>query len=527
MCKLSAGLDASGALVGLQVRLSGQSINAYVSPQTVVDGKDKRQLQGWWEEPGDAQLGYSVPNLRVEYAMRNSHVPVGPWRGVNTNQNGVYMECFIDEVARAAKADSLEFRRRLMGKHPKHRAVLNAAAERAGWSTPLPPGVHRGIAQFMGYGSYSAAVAEVSVSPAGVLEVHRMVLALDCGHAVNPDQIAAQVEGSVAYGLSAALYGEISIERGRAVELNFHNYPVLRLAAMPKVETVIVPTYDFWGGVGEPTICVVTPCVLNAIHAATGKPVRSLPLRHSKLVRTGAGAGRLLACRAGKASGVIGQDVEVLDRDLADGFGHGLAVARPGAGAKAAQAHLEIVLALAFDAWHLRAAGQVGAVAEHALVLQRQRLAFFHARGIGRCCRRWRRHRRQRADEVGIAAQVVVGQRLRHRGHRSVAAPAFPKQEELGDRIERRLTGQHRNPRHVAAPVGPVAGGALGREPLGVGDSGGRCGGRGSARARGRRAGRAGRLLLRAGSAGEQSRRQRCRNADAALHALPALLHLP
>ena len=283
MCKLAAGLDASGNLVGMHVRVSGQSINAYVAPQTVQDGKDKRQLQGFWEEPGDAQLGYTVPNLRVEYAMRNSHVPVGPWRGVNTNQNGVYMECFIDEVARAANADPLEFRRKLMGKHPKHLAVLNAAAERAGWGKPLPAGVHRGIAQFMGYGSYSAAVAEVSISPAGVLKVHRMVLALDCGHAVNPDQIAAQVEGSVAYGLSAALYGEISIERGRAVELNFDTYPVLRLAAMPKVETVIVPTYDFWGGVGEPTICVVTPSVLNAIHAATGKPVRSLPLRHLKL----------------------------------------------------------------------------------------------------------------------------------------------------------------------------------------------------------------------------------------------------
>ncbi|MEO6407343.1 MAG: molybdopterin cofactor-binding domain-containing protein [Burkholderiaceae bacterium] len=284
MCKLAAGLDASGALVGLHVRVSGQSINAFLSPQTVQDGKDKRQLQGLWAEPGDAQLGYTVPNLRVEYAMRNSHVPVGPWRGVNTNQNGVYMECFIDEVARAAGADPLEFRRKLMGKHPKHLAVLNAAADRAGWGKPLPAGVHRGIAQFMGYGSYSAAVAEVSVSPAGDLKVHRMVLALDCGHAVNPEQIAAQVEGSVAYGLSAALYGEISIERGRAVELNFHNYPVLRLAEMPKVETVVVPTYDFWGGVGEPTICVVTPCVLNAIHAATGKPVRSLPLKHVKLV---------------------------------------------------------------------------------------------------------------------------------------------------------------------------------------------------------------------------------------------------
>ena len=284
MCKLSAGLDDAGNLVGLHVRVSGQSINAFVAPQTVLDGKDRRQLQGYWEEPGDAQLGYSVPNLLIEYAMRNTHAPVGPWRGVNTNQNGVYMECFIDEVARAAGVDPLAFRRRLMGKHPKHLAVLDAAAEHAGWGKPLPAGVHRGIAQFMGYGSYSAAVAEVSVSASGELKVHRMVLALNCGHAVNPDQIAAQVEGSVAYGMSAALYGEISITKGRANELNFHTYPILRLAEMPKVETVIVPSYDFWGGVGEPTICVVTPSILNAIHAATGKPVRSLPLKNVKLV---------------------------------------------------------------------------------------------------------------------------------------------------------------------------------------------------------------------------------------------------
>ncbi|HEX7436206.1 MAG TPA: molybdopterin cofactor-binding domain-containing protein, partial [Caldimonas sp.] len=144
--------------------------------------------------------------------------------------------------------------------------------------------VHRGIAQFMGYGSYSAAVAEVSVGAKGEVKVHRMVLALDCGHAVNPGQIAAQVEGSVAYGLSAALYGEITIENGRARQSNFDTYPVLRLAEMPPVETVIVPTHDFWGGVGEPTICVVTPALLNAIRAATGRAVRSLPLRASALV---------------------------------------------------------------------------------------------------------------------------------------------------------------------------------------------------------------------------------------------------
>jgi isoquinoline 1-oxidoreductase beta subunit len=282
-CKMAAGIDASGQLTGLHVRVSGQSINAWLNPAAIVDGKDRRQLQGMWEEPGDAQLGYTVPNLLVEYAMRNTHVPVGPWRGVNTNQNGVYIECFIEECARAAGVDSLEFRRRMMARHPKHLAVLNAAAEKAGWGQPLPKDRHRGIAQFMGYGSYSAAVAEVSMVN-GKVKVHRMVLALDCGHAVNPHQIAAQVEGSVAYGLSATFYGEMTVQNGRMQELNFHNYPILRLAEMPKVETVIVPTYDFWGGVGEPTICVVAPSVMNAVFAATGKPVRSLPMRNLGLV---------------------------------------------------------------------------------------------------------------------------------------------------------------------------------------------------------------------------------------------------
>ena len=283
-CKMSAGLDAAGNLTGLHVRVSGQSINAILNPGGIVGGKDMRQLQGYYEQPGDAQLGYTVPNLLIEYAMRNTHVPVGPWRGVNTNQNGIYMECFIDEVARAAGKDPLDFRRALMSKHPKHLAVLDAAAEKGDWGKRLPLGVHRGIAQFMGYGSYSAAVAEVSVSAQGQLKVHRMVLALNCGHAVNPDQIAAQVEGSVAYGLSATLYGECKVKDGRMVDLNFDTYEIMRIAEMPKVETVVVPTYDFWGGVGEPTICVVAPAVLNAIHAAIGKPVRSLPLKNLKLV---------------------------------------------------------------------------------------------------------------------------------------------------------------------------------------------------------------------------------------------------
>jgi isoquinoline 1-oxidoreductase beta subunit len=283
-CKMSAGLDTQGNLVGLHVRASGQSINAWLNPAGVVGGKDSRQLQGWYAEPGDAQLGYTVPNLLIEYVMRNTHVPVGPWRGVNTNQNAVYMECFIEECARAAGKDSVEFRRALMAQHPRHLAVLNAVAEKGGWGKPLPAGVHRGIAQFMGYGSYSAATAEVSVDAKGKVKVHRMVLALNCGHAVNPDQIAAQVEGSVAFGLSATFYGEMPVEKGRMTSLNFDSYEIMRLAEMPKVETVIVPTYDFWGGVGEPTICVVAPAVLNAIQAAIGKPVRELPLKNVKLV---------------------------------------------------------------------------------------------------------------------------------------------------------------------------------------------------------------------------------------------------
>ncbi|MGE5616643.1 MAG: xanthine dehydrogenase family protein molybdopterin-binding subunit, partial [Bacillota bacterium] len=283
-CRMVAGLDKDGNLLGMHWRISGQSINAYMNPSAITEGKDKRQTQGLWAEPGDAQLGYTFPSFLLEYAMRNTHVPVGPWRGVNTNQNGVYSECFMDEVAKAAGKDPLEFRRAFMAKHPKHLAVLDAVADKAGWGKPLPAGVHRGIAQFMGYGSYSAAVAEVSVSDKGEVKLHRIVVALDCGHVVNPGQVAAQVEGSVAYGLSACLYGECTIDKGRVVELNFDRYRILKLAEMPKVETVLVPSGDFWGGVGEPTICVVSPSVLNAIYAATGKPVRSLPLKNVTLV---------------------------------------------------------------------------------------------------------------------------------------------------------------------------------------------------------------------------------------------------
>lgn len=279
MAKMSAGIDAQGNMVGFHVRVSGQSLNALLAPMNIKNNKDTRQLQGFWQEPGDAQLGYTFPNLLTEYVMRNTHVPVGPWRGVNTNQNGIYMECFLEECARAAGRDSLEFRRVLMKNHPKHLAVLNAAAEAGDWGKPLPTGVFRGIAQFMGYASYSAATAEVSVSAKGEVRIHRMVFALDSGHVVNPAQVKAQIEGSVIMGLSAVFLGENTVENGRMKERNFDTYPLMRLKESPKVETVLVPSGDFWGGVGEPTICVVGPAVLNAIFAATGKPQRDLPLR--------------------------------------------------------------------------------------------------------------------------------------------------------------------------------------------------------------------------------------------------------
>jgi isoquinoline 1-oxidoreductase beta subunit len=279
MAKMSAGLDDKGNLTGFHVRVSGQSINAYLNPTAIKNNKDVRQMQGFYAEPGDAQLGYTFPTLLTEYVMRNTHVPVGPWRGVNTNQNGIYMECFIEECARAAGRDSLAFRRDLMQNHPKHLAVLDAVAQKGDWGKALPAGQHRGIAQFMGYGSYSAATAEVSVSASGQVKVHRMVFALNAGHFVNPSQVKAQIEGSVVMALSAIFNEDITIENGQVKENNYHSYPLAKLKDTPKVECVLVPSHDFWGGVGEPTICVVGPAVLNAIFAATGKPARDLPLR--------------------------------------------------------------------------------------------------------------------------------------------------------------------------------------------------------------------------------------------------------
>ncbi len=282
-CKLVAGLDAQGEVTALHMRISGQSILAGVFPQNVANGRDPVVFQGLNPPGPEASIGYTFPALLIDHAMRNPHVPPGFWRGVNLNQNTIYLECFIDEIAHATKQDPLALRRKLMAKSPKHLAVLNAVAERVGWDKPAPPGIHRGLAQTMGFGSYVAACAEVSVTKEGALKVHRIVAATDPGYAVNPQQIEAQVEGSFVYGLSAALHGECTVKDGRIEQTNFDTYRVLRMDEMPAVETIVVASGGFWGGVGEPTIAVAAPAVLNAIFAATGKRIRDLPLKNHDL----------------------------------------------------------------------------------------------------------------------------------------------------------------------------------------------------------------------------------------------------
>jgi isoquinoline 1-oxidoreductase beta subunit len=286
-CKLTAGLDDKGEITGLHMRISGQSILAGALPHLVREGRDPVVFQGLNEGGGEAMIGYSFPALLIDHAMRNPHVPPGFWRGVNLNQNAIYLECFVNEIAHATQQDPLALRRKLMANHPKHLAVLNAAAERAGWGRPAADvggqKVFRGLAQTHGFGSYVAACAEVSVSREGALKIHRIVAATDCGYAVNPQQIEAQIEGSFVYGLGAALFQECTVKDGAIEQKNFDTYPSLKIDQMPKVECVIMPSGGFWGGVGEPTIAVAAPAVLNAIFAATGKRMRELPLKHHSL----------------------------------------------------------------------------------------------------------------------------------------------------------------------------------------------------------------------------------------------------
>jgi len=280
-CKMQAAFDDKKNLVALHMRISGQSILAYQLPARLVNGMDPAVfVHGLMPKGPEGEFGYNIPNLLIDHAMRNPPIPPGFWRGVNLNHNAIYVESFMDELAHSIGEDPLAFRLKYL--KPKHTAVLKAVADKAGYGKPLPKGIYRGIAQIMGFGSYVAAVAEVSVTN-GQVKIHRIVGGTNCGHAVNPEQVARQIEGSFVYGLSAMLYGECTVRAGRIEQKNFDTYQVMRIDEMPKVEFVVMPDGEFWGGVGEPTIAVAAPAVLNAIFAATGKRIRNFPLKDNDL----------------------------------------------------------------------------------------------------------------------------------------------------------------------------------------------------------------------------------------------------
>ena len=282
-CKLVGAFDKDNNLTGLHMRISGQSILNTVAPQRLdASGRDPVVFQGL-NPKGETAFGYTIPNLLIDHAMRNPHVWAGFWRGVNINHSAIYLECFMDELAKSAGQDPLAFRRKLMTNHPKHLAVLNAVAERIGWDKPAPQGVFRGLSQMMAFGSYVAGAAEISVIDGTKIKIHRIVAATDPGYAVNPAQIDRQVSGSFVYGISAVFFGECTVKNGAIEQTNFDTYPSLKMAQMPPVESIIMPSGGFWGGVGEPTICVAAPAILNAYAAATGKRIRTVPLKNHGL----------------------------------------------------------------------------------------------------------------------------------------------------------------------------------------------------------------------------------------------------
>ena len=277
--KMTAALDASGNIAGMHIRLSGQSILASARPAALDKGKDPFAFQGFWPT-GEHSLEYEIPNLLVDHAMRNPHILPGFWRGVNINQNAIFMECFVDELAAAGGQDALEFRRKMLTKHPQALAVLNAVADKGGWGKPAAPGHHLGLALFRAFGSYVAACADITVTDGTKVKVHKIVAATDTGYAVNPAQIERQIAGSFVYGLAAVFDQECTVKDGRIEQTNFDTYNSMRIAQMPKVESIVMPSGGFWGGVGEPTICVAAPAVLNALFRATGKRFRSFPLKN-------------------------------------------------------------------------------------------------------------------------------------------------------------------------------------------------------------------------------------------------------
>ncbi|HTY99320.1 MAG TPA: xanthine dehydrogenase family protein molybdopterin-binding subunit [Rhodocyclaceae bacterium] len=278
--RLRAGLDADGQLEAWEQRIVGQSILAG-SPFAAVmvkNGIDATSVEG------AVNLPYAVPDFRVELNTVELPVPVQWWRSVGSTHTAFATEAFLDELAQAAGQDPVAWRRQLLQDHPRHRGVLDLAAEKAGWGRPLAPGKTgekrgRGVAVHESFNTYVAQVAEVTVRPDGSFRVDRVVCAVDCGVPVNPDVIEAQMEGGIVFGLSAALHGAITLRDGQVEQSNFHDYPVLRLNEMPRVEVHIVPSQAKPTGVGEPATPVIAPALANALFAATGQRLRSLPFK--------------------------------------------------------------------------------------------------------------------------------------------------------------------------------------------------------------------------------------------------------
>jgi len=276
--KLSGAVDADGWPVAWTTRVACSSIMEAWFPGSTKNNLDPTSVEGV------SDLPYSIPNILVDYVRTEPGIPVGFWRSVGASQNGFFSECFMDELAAAGKKDPYEFRRRFLNKSPRHLGVLQLAAQKAGWDKPLPAGRYRGIAVLEAFQSYAAQVVEISVDrKAKTLKVHRVVCAVDVGRVVNPANIVMQSESAVVYGLSSALYGEITIAGGRVKQSNFNNYEVLRLDAMPTVEVHIVPSEEKPTGAGELSVPPLVPALCNAIFAATGKRIRRLPIRAEDL----------------------------------------------------------------------------------------------------------------------------------------------------------------------------------------------------------------------------------------------------
>jgi len=277
--RLVAGLDADGMPIAWKIRLTGPSFVHGLVPGFGMSFVDRTFLSGLADE-----MAYDVPNYLVDYVVQQSPVPLGVWRAINYTQNTFYKESFVDEMAHAAGMDPYLYRRRLLRNNAKNLAVLDAAAKKADWFGALPQGVSRGIAVTEACGSICAQVVEASVDH-GDVRVHRVVSALDCGHVVNPLSIEMQTQGAVIYALTAALRGEITIKDGGVEQSNFDSYEMLRMADAPKVETVLAPSGDFWGGAGEPPVPPLAPALCNAIFAVTGKRIRSLPIKNHDLTK--------------------------------------------------------------------------------------------------------------------------------------------------------------------------------------------------------------------------------------------------